>query len=89
MSLELITALYFIVLFAILFMGLHVAFGFGGTAVLFAIILEPRALLSVRRALYSQPRSPILITVPPSPPPGPLLARPLRWDQLSARGKRW
>ena len=47
MSLELITALYFIILFVIMFMGLPVAFGLGGTAVLFAIILEPRALLSV------------------------------------------
>lgn len=64
MSLELITALYFIVLFAILFMGLPVAFGLGGTAVLFAIILEPRALLSVPSAFYSTPWSSILVTVP-------------------------
>ncbi len=64
MSLELITALYFIVLFAILFMGLPVAFGLGGTAVLFAMILEPRALLSVPSAFYSTPWSSILVTVP-------------------------
>ncbi len=64
MSLELITALYFILLFAILFMGLPVAFGLGGTAVLFAMILEPRALLSVPSAFYSTPWSSILVTVP-------------------------
>ena len=64
MSLELITALYFIVLFAILFMGLPVAFGLGGTAVLFAIILEPRALLSVPSAFYSTPWNSVLVTVP-------------------------
>ncbi len=64
MPLELITALYFIVLFAILFMGLPVAFGLGGTAVLFAMILEPRALLSVPSAFYSTPWSSILVTVP-------------------------
>ncbi len=64
MSLELITALYFIILFVIMFMGLPVAFGLGGTAVLFAIILEPRALLSVPSAFYSTPWSSILVTVP-------------------------
>ncbi len=64
MSLELITALYFIILFVIMFMGLPVAFGLGGTAVLFAIILEPRALLSVPSAFYSTPWNSILVTVP-------------------------
>jgi len=64
MSLELITALYFIVLFAILFMGLPVAFGLGGVAVLFAIIFEPRALMAVPSAFYSTPWSTILVTVP-------------------------
>ena len=64
MSLELITALYFIVLFTILFMGLPVAFGLGGTAVLFAILLEPRALLTVPSSFYSTPWSSILVTVP-------------------------
>lgn len=64
MSLELITALYFIVLFFFLFMGLPVAFGLGGTAVLFAMILEPRALLSVPSAFYSTPWNSVLVTVP-------------------------
>jgi tripartite ATP-independent transporter DctM subunit len=64
MSLELVTALYFIVLFTILFMGLPVAFGLGGTAVLFALILEPRSLLAVPSAFYSTPWSTILVTVP-------------------------
>ncbi|MEM7074908.1 MAG: TRAP transporter large permease subunit [Pseudomonadota bacterium] len=64
MSLELVTALYFIVLFIILFMGLPVAFGLGGTAVLFALLLEPRALLSVPSAFYSTPWNSVLVTVP-------------------------
>lgn len=64
MSLELITALYFIVLFAVLFMGLPVAFGLGGTAVLFALIFEPRALLAVPSAFFSTPWNYILVTVP-------------------------
>lgn len=64
MSLELITALYFIVLFVTLFMGLPVAFGLGGTAVLFATLLEPRALLSVPSAFYSTPWNSVLVTVP-------------------------
>ena len=64
MSLELVTALYFILLFTILFMGLPVAFGLGGVAVLFAIIFEPRALLAIPSAFYSTPWSTILVTVP-------------------------
>jgi hypothetical protein len=59
-----VTALYFIVLFVILFMGLPVAFGLGGVAVLFAIIFEPRSLLAVPSAFYSTPWSTILVTVP-------------------------
>lgn len=64
MSLEIITALYFIVLFAVLFMGLPVAFGLGGTAVLFALIFEPRALLAIPSAFFSTPWNYILVTVP-------------------------
>lgn len=64
MSLELITALYFIVLFVVLFMGLPVAFGLGGTAVLFAMVIEPRALMAVPSAFYSTPWTNILVTVP-------------------------
>ena len=64
MSLELITALYFLVLFAALFMGLPVAFGLGGTAVLFALIFEPRALLAVPSAFYYTPWNSVLVTVP-------------------------
>lgn len=64
MSLELITALYFIVLFAVLFTGLPVAFGLGGTAVLFAMIFEPRALLAIPSAFYYTPWNYILVTIP-------------------------
>src|SRR5690606_16686637 len=64
MSLELITFLYFAVLFAALFLGLPVAFGLGGTAVVFALLFEPRALLAVPAAFYSTPWNAILIPVP-------------------------
>lgn len=64
MSLEIITALYFLVLFVGLFMGLPVAFGLGGTAVLFALIFEPRALMAIPSAFYYTPWNSILVTVP-------------------------
>ncbi|WP_340109624.1 TRAP transporter large permease subunit [Pikeienuella sp. HZG-20] len=64
MSLEIITALYFVILFAVLFMGLPVAFGLGGTAALFALIFEPRSLLAVPSAFYYTPWNSILVTVP-------------------------
>ncbi|MFP7570260.1 TRAP transporter large permease [Marivita sp. S2033] len=64
MNLETITALYFLVLFLVLFMGLPVAFGLGGTAVLFAMIFEPRALFAVPSAFYYTPWNSILVTVP-------------------------
>src|SRR5690606_25474814 len=64
MSLEIITALYFLGLFAVLFMGLPVAFGLGGIAVLFALIFEPRALNAVPSAFFSTPWNSILVTVP-------------------------
>ncbi|MWD29909.1 TRAP transporter large permease subunit [Aquicoccus sp. SCR17] len=64
MSLELVTALYFLVLFTLLFLGLPVAFGLGGTAVLFAMIFEPRALLAIPSGFYSTPWNSILVTVP-------------------------
>lgn len=64
MSIEFITILYFLCLFGTLFLGLPVAFGLGGTAVIFAAILEPRALLAVPSAFYSTPWNSILVTVP-------------------------
>lgn len=64
MSLELITLLYFLSVFAILFLGLPVAFGLGGTAVLFAFLFEPRALLAIPSAFYYTPWNSILVTVP-------------------------
>lgn len=64
MSLELITLLYFSCLFLILFMGLPVAFGLGGTAVLFAAIFSPRSLLAIPSAFYYTPWNSILVTVP-------------------------
>ena len=64
MSLELLTLLYFLCLFVGLFLGLPVAFGLGGTAVIFAALLEPRALMAIPSAFYSTPWSPILVTVP-------------------------
>ena len=64
MSLELITLLYFACMFLVLFMGLPVAFGLGGTAVLFAAIFSPRSLLAIPSAFYYTPWNSILITIP-------------------------
>lgn len=64
MSLELITILYFVCMFLVLFMGLPVAFGLGGTAVLFAAIFSPRSLLAIPSAFYYTPWNSILITIP-------------------------
>lgn len=64
MSVELITVLYFSVLFIALFLGLPVALGLGGTAVIFAAIFEPRSLLAIPSAFYSTPWNHVLVTVP-------------------------
>lgn len=64
MSLELLTFLYFASLFIGLFLGLPVAFGLGGTAVIFAALLEPRALMAIPSGFYSTPWNPILVSVP-------------------------
>lgn len=64
MSIELITFLYFATLFAGLFLGLPVALGLGGTAVIFATILEPRSLLAIPSAFYYTPWNHVLVTVP-------------------------
>lgn len=64
MSIELITFLYFSCLFLGLFLGLPVALGLGGTAVLFAAIFEPRSLLAVPSAFYYTPWNGVLVTVP-------------------------
>lgn len=64
MSLEVITLLYFACLFGSLFLGLPVAFALGGTAVIFAAIVDPRALLAIPSAFYSTPWNSVLVTVP-------------------------
>ena len=64
MSLEIITLLYFLCLFFALFLGLPVALGLGGTAVIFAAIFEPRALLTIPSQFYSTPWNNVLVTVP-------------------------
>lgn len=64
MSIELITFLYFGCLFIGLFLGLPVALGLGGTAVIFAAILEPRSLLAIPSAFYYTPWNGVLVTVP-------------------------
>lgn len=64
MSVELITLLFFGCLFGSLFLGLPVAFGLGGTAVLFAAIFSPRSLMVIPSAFYSTPWNPVLVTVP-------------------------
>ncbi len=64
MSIELITLLYFSCLFFGLFLGLPVALGLGGTAVLFAAIFKPHALLAIPSAFYYTPWNAVLVTVP-------------------------
>ncbi|QFU00825.1 Sialic acid TRAP transporter permease protein SiaT [Halomonas sp. THAF5a] len=64
MSLELITLLYFVCLFGALFLGLPVAFALGGTAVVFAAVIDPNALLAIPSAFYSTPWNSVLVTVP-------------------------
>ncbi len=64
MSIEIITLLYFLCLFFALFLGLPVALGLGGTAVIFAAIFEPRALLTIPSAFYYTPWNNVLVTVP-------------------------
>lgn len=64
MSIEVITLLYFLCLFFALFLGLPVALGLGGTAVIFAAFFEPRALLTIPSQFYSTPWNNVLVTVP-------------------------
>jgi tripartite ATP-independent transporter DctM subunit len=64
MSVELIALLMFLCLFLVLFLGLPVALGLGGTAVLFAYILSPNTLLAAPSAFFSTPWQHILVTVP-------------------------
>lgn len=64
MSIEIITLLYFLCLFFSLFLGLPVALGLGGTAVIFAAIFEPRSLLAIPSAFYYTPWNNVLVTVP-------------------------
>ncbi|SDI75576.1 TRAP transporter large permease [Natribacillus halophilus] len=60
----LITILMFLCLFIVLFLGLPVALGLGGTAVLFAYIFSPGTLMAAPSAFFSTPWQHILITVP-------------------------
>ncbi|SHG06666.1 TRAP transporter large permease [Ornithinibacillus halophilus] len=64
MSVELIALLMFGCLFLALFLGLPVALGLGGTAVLFAYIFTPNTLLAAPSAFFSTPWQHILVTVP-------------------------
>lgn len=64
MSVVLVTVLMFVVLFIFLFMGLPVALGLGGTAVLFALVFSPKVLMSAPSAFFSTPWQHIIVTVP-------------------------
>jgi len=64
LSVELITLLMFVCLFVSLFLGLPVALGLGGTAVLFAMLLSPHTLLAAPSAFFYTPWQHILVTVP-------------------------
>lgn len=64
MSVELITILMFVCLFGSLFLGLPVALGLGGTAVLFALLMTPRTLLAAPSAFFYTPWQAVLLTFP-------------------------
>jgi len=64
LSVALITILMFVCLFGSLFLGLPVALGLGGTAVLFALLLTPRTLLAAPSAFFYTPWQAVLVTVP-------------------------
>lgn len=64
LSTILITILMFLVLFIFLFLGLPVAFGLGGTAVIFAMLFSPAVLTSAPSALFSTPWNHIIVTFP-------------------------
>ena len=64
MSVELITILMFLCLFGSLILGLPVALGLGGTAVLFALLMSPRTLLAAPSAFFYTPWQAVLLTFP-------------------------
>ena len=64
MSVELITILMFLCLFGSLLMGLPVALGLGGTAILFAVLMSPRTLLAAPMTFFYTPWQAVLVTVP-------------------------
>ncbi|MFZ5945673.1 MAG: TRAP transporter large permease [Bacillota bacterium] len=64
MSVELITLLMFACLFVSLFLGLPVALGLGGTAILFAVLMSPHTLLAAPSAFFYTPWQYVLVTIP-------------------------
>ncbi len=64
MNTILIIALMFACLFIVLFLGLPVALGLGGTAVLFAYLYVPEVLMAAPSSFFSTPWQNILVTVP-------------------------
>jgi len=64
LSVELITILMFLCLFGSLILGLPVALGLGGTAVLFALLMSPRTLLAAPSAFFYTPWQAVLLTFP-------------------------
>lgn len=60
----LIMVLMFVCLFIFLVLGLPVALGLGGVAVLFALLFSPRTLLAAPSAFFYTPWQYILVTVP-------------------------
>ncbi|SFD90075.1 TRAP transporter, DctM subunit [Lentibacillus persicus] len=60
----LIISLMFICLFVVLFLGLPVALGLGGTAALFGYLFAPEVLTAAPSTFFSTPWQHILVTVP-------------------------
>ena len=64
MSVELITILMFACMFGFLVLGLPVALSFAGTAMIFAVLMAPRALIAAPYAYFTAPWQPVVLTMP-------------------------
>lgn len=64
LNVGLVALLMFASLFIVLFMGLPVALGLGGIAILFALLFTPRTLLAAPSAFFYTPWQFVLVTVP-------------------------
>ena len=64
MSIELAATLMFVIAFAAMFAGVPVAFGFGGTAILMALLFSPNTLMAAPMIFFRSPWLDVIMTVP-------------------------